>query len=106
MFCPHCGRENPDDAHNCVACGAQLPDLKEPDEFSLRVAEIARRDGKIAAIKFVRKEQRLGLKAAKEEVEAILDELGVDLPSSGGCLGVLLAAVATMGCCCLLWIWI
>ncbi len=83
-----------------------MPDLRGPDEFALQVVEIARRDGKIAAIKFVRTEQRLGLKEAKEEVEAILDELGVDLPAShGSCLGAILAAVATTGFALLLWTW-
>ena len=33
MYCPQCGKENPDDARFCGSCGASLENIREEAPF-------------------------------------------------------------------------
>ena len=85
--------------------GHALPQRPPVEHLEAEILDIAQNQGKIAAIKRYREAQHCGLKDAKEAVEALLDERGVQARAGGGCATVLLFAVAfgTGARCC--WGW-
>ncbi len=100
--CPNCDHENPDAADRCESCGAPLTEDSadsasgEPDEnteLARQIAEALQKGGKIHAIKLYRKATGVGLKEAKDAVEALAARHGIQ-PKSG-CAGVLLLLVVT-----------
>ncbi|MCA9081109.1 MAG: hypothetical protein KDA58_11165 [Planctomycetaceae bacterium] len=101
MYCPHCGQPVATDAADCQSCGERLPQLTRQSDVRREAIEIAQSEGKIAAIKFYRSETGCGLKEAKEQLESLLEEEGVELPSTG-CLGMLLLAASLFTCG---WLW-
>lgn len=115
--CPYCGASIAADATKCSACGALMPDASierasapaapaqgAPADQQTRVAlnadtlRVLQTEGKIPAIKFVRQKTGLGLKEAKEYVEAV--EQGRDpgpvraMPPKTGCGTAAAIAVA------------
>lgn len=68
---------------------AQRPPM---EHLEAEVLDIARQQGKIAAIRRYREAQGCGLKEAKEAVEAMLTEHGVEPRAGSGCAIVLLLA--------------
>ena len=85
--------------------GHALPQRPPVEHLEAEILDIAQNQGKIAAIKRYREAQHCGLKDAKEAVESLLDEHGVQARAGGGCATVLLFAVAfgTGARCC--WGW-
>ena len=74
--------------------GDQFLAQRQPMEhLEAEVLDIARQQGKIAAIKRYREAQVCGLKEAKEAVEAMLTEHGVEPRAGSGCASVLLLAI-------------
>jgi hypothetical protein len=101
--CPKCGRENPAGTSLCANCGESLPDEPTPnetagvlepsaDESDNEVLRLLRSGNKIAAIKACRAQTRLGLREAKETVEALAAEHGI-VSKPSGCAGVVLLAI-------------
>ena len=118
MKCPYCGASIPAAATKCNACGALMPDAagngapgqtaaaaqgapadaQERGALNADALRVLQSGGKIPAIKFVREKTGLGLKQAKDYVEAI--EAGRDpgpvvaAPPKTGCgTAVVLVAV-------------
>ena len=84
--------------------GDQFLAQRQPMEhLEAEVLDIAQQQGKIAAIKHYREAQVCGLKDAKEAVEALLTEHGVEPRAVAGCASVLLFAILCGGslCCAL-----
>ena len=88
--CPYCGASIPADATKCSACGALMPDASLHGPFAQAgptqgapasdqaraslnadTRRVLQNEGKIPAIKFLRQKTGLGLKEAKEYVEAV-----------------------------------
>lgn len=90
MKCEHCGESSDSGRKNCESCGAALPEPKVAKSLDTDVVSIAQREGKIAAIKHYRETRNTSLREAKQAVEAILKEQGVELPGGSGCFGMLL----------------
>ena len=101
--CPSCNEGNPLTARHCSACGAPLdsdPSAEERDaatdgpatvdaEQDEELVELLRSRQKIAAIKLYREQAGCGLKEAKEYVESLAVQRGIESQSSG-CAGMLL----------------
>jgi hypothetical protein len=98
--CPFCNEGNPLTARHCSACGAALDsDPSERDaadgpvtvdaEKDDELVELLRSRQKIAAIKLYREQAGCGLKEAKEYVESLAVQRGIESQSSG-CAGMLL----------------
>ena len=64
--------------------------LEEAEEVEDRIVESLRRGRKIEAVKVCREQTGLGLKDAKDLVEALAAKHGLEAKSGGGCLGVVL----------------
>jgi ribosomal protein L7/L12 len=105
LQCAHCDHFNLSDAKNCERCGAPLaapapgelsPAISAPGASGLeaQVLEIARTQGKIAAIKHYREATGAGLKEAKDAVEAMILRHGVQIAKSGCASSVLLLVTA------------
>jgi len=105
--CPFCGRENPAEVELCKGCGAKLPDsgaqpAAEPPTSDRNVEQPSPEEGdfegrllaelqagrKIAAVKLYREQTGVGLKEAKDAVEALGEKHGI-VATRGGCAGVL-----------------
>lgn len=54
---------------------------------------------KIEAVKFYRDQKGCGLKEAKDAVERIARENGIEDTQGNGCLGIVLLAIVTAACC-------
>ncbi len=80
-----------------VAGGAPVAEVPAASSIESAVLEIAEREGKIPAIKRYRTETNCGLKEAKEAVETLLREHGVQPRSGSGCAGVLLLLLLLIG---------
>lgn len=100
--CRLCGYDGPGGAPRCPGCGAWLADQVDrspgdgladgsptTDDFEFRLLQLLREGQKIAAIKLYREETGVGLKEAKDAVEALATRHGVTAPRAG-CFGVLL----------------
>jgi ribosomal protein L7/L12 len=110
LRCTHCDHFNLSDATNCERCGAPLaavaseqptpaPGTSGTSGMETQVLEIARTQGKIAAIKHYREATGAGLKEAKDAVESLVARHGVSIARSGCASAVLLLGVA----CVVLW---
>ena len=105
--CPKCGKSNPAGTPLCGNCGASLPRESAPDETAGvpdqpanesddEVLRLLRSGSKIAAIKAYREQTGLGLKEAKDAVEALAAEHEI-APKPSGCAGVVLLATLIGG---------
>ena len=107
--CPGCGRENPAGTPICAGCGDTLPEISQPaadtvaapaeiDPVEAEILDLLKAGKKIAAIKEYRERvANVGLKEAKEAVEALAAQHGIQAQASGCAGSVLLAIAATLG---------
>lgn len=106
--CPTCGHENPSGAARCGRCDTPLPAPAPPstEQIEDQLCALLRAGRKIEAIKIYREANGVGLKEAKDAVEALAVRRGIADP--GGCAGraaalVMLLAVGALGtyvlCC-------
>ena len=100
--CPQCDRENPLGLAKCQICGATLPSAAVADEDPAAADErdlerelvgLLKGGHKIEAIKVYRERRDVGLKEAKDAVEALAARQGIVASQPAGCLSVLLLAV-------------
>lgn len=116
--CFFCDTQNPDTAVNCKSCGAALtnaapaaasedagdtPNSGEPTggpwpqlsdaQLEAIVTEL-KQGRKIQAIKLLREATGMGLKEAKDGVEALARQRGLPGGSGGGCAGMVLLCLA------------
>ena len=110
--CPICGFENPTSAERCEKCGAWFSatgDKKSPsrppvaggaarefppaDTLEGRVLRMLQQGQKIPAIKLYREETGVWLKEAKDAVESLGRQYGLNVGGSG-CAGAALVACA------------
>ena len=105
--CPKCGKPNPVGTPLCGNCGANLPQEPAPDETvgvpeqpanepDDGVLKLLRSGQKISAIKAYREQTGVGLKEAKDAVEAMAAKHEI-APASSGCSGVVLLAILIGG---------
>lgn len=111
--CPECQCENPEGTPLCRECGAALPTplaeepaaeaVPEPSPEDAELLGLLNAGQKISAIKLYRERHGVGLKEAKDAVEALAAQHGI-VPHSSGCAGVVLLAVTGLAAatCCLL----
>lgn len=113
--CPYCDHFNLDDAKNCERCGGELagsassppretaPPANEvpspapagaQSSVEDEVLQIARNAGKIPAIKVYREMTGVGLKEAKDAVEAIMARHGIESKGTGCGTAMLLLVAA------------
>lgn len=88
------------DAVELIERGEPLPDSTPvTDDLEEQILELMAAGQKIAAIKLHRERTHVGLKEAKDAVEALASRHGITVPSKSGCLAVLLVLVfgALMG---------
>lgn len=79
--------------------GHALPQSPPTEHLEAEILDIAKNQGKIAAIKRYREARGCGLKDAKEAVDSILAEHGVTARTGTGCATVLLFAIGVgFGC--------
>jgi hypothetical protein len=100
--CPECQCENPEGTPLCRECGATLPiqPAEEPAEEaatepSVEDAELLgllNAGKKVSAVKLYRERHGVGLKEAKDAVEALAGEHGIAAQGSG-CAGMVLLAI-------------
>lgn len=64
--------------------------LEKAEEVEDQLIALLRQGKKIEAVKLCRERSGLGLKEAKSLVEAMAAKHGLEAPSGGGCLGVVL----------------
>ena len=100
--CPFCDHKNAPGATRCGSCGAELPVPDNevpggvPGETPLerQVLSAYQSQGIIPAIKLYREQTGVGLKDAKDAVEALAKRYGVTRGAGGGgCVGSLALAV-------------
>jgi len=105
--CPKCGKSNPSGTPLCGNCGENLPQESAPEETAGapgqpaseaddEVLKLLRSGRKIAAIKAYREQTGVGLKEAKDAVEALAAQRGI-APRPSGCAGVVLLAILIGG---------
>jgi hypothetical protein len=104
--CRFCDQKNASGRTHCEKCGAELPrdfDAPPPEprpapapasgvklpadlsDFERQIATVAAKQGKIAAIMVYRTQHKVGLKEAKDAVEAIIARSGVNPAEGQGC---------------------
>jgi hypothetical protein len=103
--CPFCNHSNRTVATQCEECGAPLrttvsrePDstppvpttAPEPGTIEAEILGLVQSNKKIQAIKLYRERSGVGLKEAKDFVEALAAKHGVASKSGGGCAGAVL----------------
>jgi hypothetical protein len=112
--CPFCNHENPAAAERCEKCGAWFSstgeksspsrpagaggarkDFPPADTLEGRVLRLVQQGQKIPAIKLYREETGAGLKEAKDAVESLGRQYGLNVGGSG-CAGAALVAVAIL----------
>jgi hypothetical protein len=106
MKCPACGQENAESTPLCRKCGAKLPEPVAQESSTEPAAETPSGDAeilelmgagqKIQAVKLYRERHGVGLKEAKDAVEALAAEHGIASQSSG-CAGVVLLGFVGLG---------
>lgn len=110
--CTFCGRENSAEVELCGGCGAKIldrdrqttaaepaPDGDSGKADSALVGQVLKElqtGGKIAAIKLYREQTGVGLKDAKDAVEALGAKHGI-VATRSGCAGVLLVLLLAGG---------
>jgi len=102
--CPFCNHFNRTDATQCEECRAPLQTavaggsdsappapatVPEPGSLEAEILGLMQGQQKIEAIKLYRQRTGVGLKEAKDFVEALAAEQGI-APSAGGCAGMVL----------------
>jgi ribosomal protein L7/L12 len=92
-ICPFCSETNPAEAEVCQKCGNAIPREAsaegEPDESEKELVNLLADGKKIEAIKIYRQRTGVGLKEAKDAVEALGAKYGI--ASKGvGCAGTVL----------------
>jgi hypothetical protein len=107
--CPFCNHFNRTDATQCEECRAPLQTtavggsdsaapapvaVPEPGSLEADVLGLMQGQQKIKAIKLYRERTGVGLKEAKDFVEALAAKHGV-APSAGGCAGMVLLMLIT-----------
>jgi hypothetical protein len=107
--CRFCDHQNPAGAERCENCGGPLP-LEDQasgtaaqdssaippaseDPLDSQILQLMRAGRKIDAIKLHREQWRVGLKEAKDAVEALAQQHGIP-QRSVGCTGVLFVAAS------------
>lgn len=109
--CPRCGENNPLDVELCKGCGAKRPAAAkrplagepggredsgdadvQPAWLEQQLREQLRQGRKIAAIKLYRQQTGVGLKQAKDAVEALARGHQTEPSKCGGCASALLLA--------------
>jgi hypothetical protein len=113
--CPFCNYENPSAVERCEKCGAWFSstgektsppsrpagvvgarsDFPPADTLEGRVLRLVQQGQKIPAIKLYREETGAGLKEAKESVEALGRQYGLNVGGSG-CAGAALVACSLL----------
>ena len=82
------------DAVELIERSEPLPDSKPvTDDLEKQILELMAGGQKIAAIKLHRERTHVGLKEAKDAVEALASRHGITVPNRSGCFGVLLVLV-------------
>jgi hypothetical protein len=108
--CPFCNHFNRTDATQCEECRAPLQttipngsdpppapvEAPAPGSIEAEILGLMQGDKKIEAIKVYRARTGVGLKEAKDFVEALAAKHGIN-PGTGGCAGVLLLMIAAGG---------
>ncbi len=105
--CPKCNQSNPAGTPLCGNCGASLPQESAPDETAAgpdqpasesedEVLNLMRSGKKISAIKAYRERTGVGLKEAKDAVEALAAKHDI-ASCQTGCSGVVLLAMLIGG---------
>lgn len=104
--CSKCGEMNPSIGGICKKCGADLPTGSEAvnpsppegeDPSVARLLDLLRSGQKIAAIKAYREEHGVGLKEAKDAVEALAAEHGIASKPAGCSSAALLFGAMVFG---------
>lgn len=91
------------EAVEALGRGDALPQTQTPaSDVESEVLPLLEGGKKIQAIKLYRERTGVGLKEAKDAVEAIARERQIAAPSGSGCLGVVLV-VAAVALACLTW---
>src|SRR4051812_46719261 len=95
--CPSCRYANPPGSLSCERCGDPLPrpasDAPRPAaEFEAELLALLRQGKKIPAIKQYREHTGVGLKEAKDAVEALAARHNIAAGGCAGRVGVLLIA--------------
>jgi large subunit ribosomal protein L7/L12 len=92
------GLKEAKDAVEALERGESLEPPQEPvvDSWEPEIVALMEQGRKIEAIKLYREKTGVGLKEAKDAVEAIATRRGIASPSRSGCLGVVLLAAAIL----------
>jgi ribosomal protein L7/L12 len=95
-ICPFCNESNPADVGVCKKCGGVIPKEEMPQgelsDIDKEILMLLKGAKKIEAIKLYREKTGLGLKEAKDAVEALGAKYGIDCKGVG-CAGVILALI-------------
>jgi hypothetical protein len=99
LTCPFCNQSNPPDVGICKKCGGTIPREEPPSredlpggdlsEFDKEILGLLKGQKKIEAIKRYRQKTGAGLKAAKDAVEALGAQYGIETKGVG-CASVIL----------------
>jgi large subunit ribosomal protein L7/L12 len=89
------GLKEAKDAVEAMMRGASLPSRESADSpFESEIVSLLQGGKKIAAIKLYREKTGVGLKEAKDFIEALAADRRIAAPARSGCLGVLLIVAA------------
>ena len=108
--CPFCNHSNRTDATQCEKCRAPLQTAvpsgsdstpptpvaaPEPGSVEAEILGLMQGHRKIEAIKLYRQRSGVGLKEAKDFVEALAAKHGIAVATGGGCAGMVLLMLTT-----------
>jgi ribosomal protein L7/L12 len=92
-ICPFCNESNPAEIGVCKKCGGTIPKEESPEgglsNLEQEILGLMKGEKKIEAIKLLREKTGLGLKEAKDAVEALGAKYGIE-SKGGGCASVIL----------------